>query len=807
MYKKCFYSRRVIYRRKRRLQKIDYDRNYSTSSSASSSSSSSSSDSGHETYDVNQYGQNAQSIASDIMTASNKEISAYENYHDDEYDNINILNDLQENALQQSPPLYDGCRFSTIKTVKMLMDFLISRVSLDKSNIINLMKLIKMILPVPNALPISWKSIMKLFGKVNLSSVTFKCSKCLNECGKTAFNTKNCTNDRCALYKRTLKTNEIVEIVNLDVRTQLKSIITRNINLIKQNYNLFPPSDITSASFYKSTTSNTNSNTITIVLHTDGAPLVRSAKLCIWPCFGSIVELPPPVREYQTNIILLALWSSKTKPDVNVFLKQTIDDIEYLITNGTTFYINNVEYNFVVRTQFFLADLPAKALFLKTTSFNGYYACNYCMTKGFWNGTSVIYPYNKNDLQLRTHREFIAAAKEAEEKTTEKRLANVQGVKGLSYLLRIFPYPIQIVLDYMHLVCLGHVSSIIKRWCKIIDKVDLLKIDNMLHSAKYPHNVHVTYTESIMAVEFWKAKHSRLFVLYLGVPIGISCLPILNASHWVVYCLLIKLLHTPQSGEDVNFAEKLIHLYCRTIVDVYDESLELYSLHAHLHLPSQVRLHGGLSTSSAFTFESCIKYLKSKVHGTKHLASQIAYWYDVETMVKTTQIEIAVPCGINKINIQNEQMNDYRHTLMNLIRTHGQDLDNIIFYKRYKQLFITFHTVLYDRPYKCRSYIVSYVTNSDGNDILSYGNIIIFYQYMNQFFAFIQKYYLSRKKLSHSIELPVEVCNKLDEMYPLLALSNDYDIIPVLTFRHKCIMIQFEDVYCLSELRIDFEHD
>ncbi|CAF3383195.1 unnamed protein product [Rotaria socialis] len=216
------------------------------------------------------------------MTASNEEISAYENYHDDEYDNINELNDFQENVLQQSPSLYHGCRFSTVTTLKMLMDFLISRVSLDKSNIINLMKLIKKILPIPNTLPISWKSIMKLFGKVNLSSTTFICSKYLNECEKTAFNTKNCTNDRCSLYKRTLKTNEIVEVVNLDVRTQLKSIITRNINLMKQN-----------------------------------------------------------------------------------------DDIEYLITNGTTFYINNVEYNFVVRTQFFLADLPAKALFLKTTSFNG----------------------------------------------------------------------------------------------------------------------------------------------------------------------------------------------------------------------------------------------------------------------------------------------------------------------------------------------------------------------------------------------------------------------------------------------------
>ncbi|CAF4520040.1 unnamed protein product [Rotaria socialis] len=72
----------------------------------------------------------------------------------------------------------------------------------------------------------------------------------------------------------------------------------------------------------------------------------------------------------------------------------------------------------------------------------------------------------------------------------------------------------------MHLVCLGHVESIIKRWCKIIDKVDLLQIDHMLHSAQYPHNEHVTYTESILAVESWKAKHSRLFVLYLGVPIG-----------------------------------------------------------------------------------------------------------------------------------------------------------------------------------------------------------------------------------------------------------------------------------------------
>lgn len=80
--------------------------------------------------------------------------------------------------------------------------------------------------------------------------------------------------------------------------------------------------------------------------------------------------------------------------------------------------------------------------------------------------------------------------------------------------------------------------------------------------------------------------------------LGIASLPVLNASHWTIYCLFVKLLHSPNSPEDINFAEKLINYYCRTIPYVYDGSLELLSLHAHLHLPAQVRLHGGLSTSS-----------------------------------------------------------------------------------------------------------------------------------------------------------------------------------------------------------------
>lgn len=195
------------------------------------------------------------------------------------------------------------------------------------------------------------------------------------------------------------------------------------------------------------------------------------------------------------------------------------------------------------------------------------------------------------------------------------------------------------------------------------------------------------------------------------------------------------------------------------------------------------------------------------MHGTKHLASQIAYWYDIETIVKTATFELPVPNGVNEINLFNEKLNDYRTMIIDLLGTKQQDSFTSIFYTRYKHFFLTYHTVLYDKPFKCRSYIISYINDSVNYDVLNYANIIVFYKYNNDYFAIIQKYRFSRKKMSDYVELPVEICKKLDEMYPLLELSNDYETISVKMFRRQCVMVQFQDVNCLSEIRIDFEHD
>jgi hypothetical protein len=177
----------------------------------------------------------------------------------------------------------------------------------------------------------------------------------------------------------------------------------------------------------------------------------------------------------------------------------------------------------------------------------------------------------------------------------------------------------------------------------------------------------------------------------------------------------------------------------------------------------------------------------------------------MENMINNTIFEIPSFNGINQIDLNSEQLIDYREVIINLIQRNDQYSKEMIFYKRYKHQFITYHTMLYDKPFKCCSYIISY--NNINSTTISYGKIIIFYKYNDEYFAFIQRYHTSKKNISDFVELPVEITQRLDQLYPLLELSNDYDVISVETFRHKCISVQFQDVFCLSEIRVDFEHD
>src|SRR5262249_31947400 len=126
-------------------------------------------------------------------------------------------------------------------------------------------------------------------------------------------------------------------------------------------------------------------------------------------------------------------------------------------------------------------------------------------------------------------------------------------------------------------------------------------------------------------------------------------------------------------------------------------------------------------------------------------------------------------------------------------------------YLRFKRDFTTFHTTIYGKPFKCRSYIVSFLVNIDSP--VQYGNVIVFVRKDIHFYALIQQYVSGPKSITDYVDIPFMLHSKAKQLYPLLKLSDKFLLISVKMIRHKCVNIPVDDLCCLSEIRIDYEHD
>ncbi|CAM4879652.1 unnamed protein product [Rotaria socialis] len=629
------YTKRVLHQRLHRdKQKEQYEQTVNSDSDCSSNSTVDKLD------DIYFELSDDESIISPLNQFQNDDYGE-NRYLPDNDDNISMNDDtlFQHN---NTFSLYEQSPVSTGEAVGRLMKFCINS-NFDKKKVVTLMCLIKSILPSPNKLPTTFRQILNVFGKTPSFIAKLYCNNCW-ALTTTKNNQQYCTNSSCTLSDSQLSKRQATEVTTLDLREKLQSIVRRNFSLFTGHDELFPSFDIPSGNRYQSKTKSIV-YPITLNIHADGAPLIRSSKSAVWPCFSSIVELPPPVREYQTNILTLGLWISCIKPNVNLFLDDIIKQLSDLSHNGTSIFIDEHEFKINVKTQFFVSDLPAKALFMKTINFNGYFACTNCMTEGVLYNRQVIYPYKNNNFYSRTHSQFTATAKEVEVKLASggKRCTPIAGIKGISSLLKLFHYPVDIIYDYMHLVCLHRVPALIKRFTEVLSKDAIAEVDSMLSSIRLQHDCHVKFNYSIQSIHDWKAKHTRLFILNVGLPIMIQYLPTLYSSHFSIYCMFVKILHCPKTLEEIKLADKLIHYYCQTSSTVYDPKIELYSLHAHLHLPAQVLNHGGLAFTSSFCFESMIHYIKNKAFGTKNLGSQIMYWLELDAAISTKQFELQLP--------------------------------------------------------------------------------------------------------------------------------------------------------------------
>jgi hypothetical protein len=371
-----------------------------------------------------------------------------------------------------------------------------------------------------------------------------------------------------------------------------------------------------------------------VVVSSDGAPLIKSRKFNIWPLMCFLVELPPHERYKFENILLAGLWFGKLKPNVPLFLKSFTNEISNL-ANGCEFDDGRGQViSSVCRIQSVVPDLPAKSLLFNIKQFNGQFGCSTCTHPGRYDTEfrARLYEYTTSEaIAIRTAAETRRFAQIA-----ELTRSTVFGIKGENVFSQLVDIPDNLPIDWMHCVCEGILKrQLFKRWFNdryAAQSYSLFgfsaEFNEIYESIKVPHDF-TRKPRTIGELKNWKASEFRLFVLFTGLPCVRSAIVSdeFQVDHFYHFALLstaLRFLHAvPISKARVQIAQVLLDNFVRILPNLYSIQECTYNSHALLHLPSQVLDHGSLAFTSAFVFESFIAHLKNLYSGTRGIPKQM----------------------------------------------------------------------------------------------------------------------------------------------------------------------------------------
>lgn len=113
-------------------------------------------------------------------------------------------------------------------------------------------------------------------------------------------------------------------------------------------------------------------NSATLTLNSNGSPVFENSNYAVWPAQVIVNELPFDVR--NSNQLVDALWFSKSKPDMNIFLSPFVDSVHKM---ADTDFLNLLNEERVIKifTVCCCVDSGARLAMQGFTQYNGYSGC------------------------------------------------------------------------------------------------------------------------------------------------------------------------------------------------------------------------------------------------------------------------------------------------------------------------------------------------------------------------------------------------------------------------------------------------
>ncbi|CAF1171701.1 unnamed protein product [Adineta steineri] len=180
-------------------------------------------------------------------------------------------------------------------------------------------------------------SIDSLWKQLNISfnyQTFFFCSTCFIPLAKLQDICSKCNNNQ----------HNNSELCIFSLADELRRVVTSNIRLIEW-YSIGKnqiTADVVNSSIYKQK-SKSNEPRLTLMINTDGKPIVKSkqSRTSVWPVISFLCEIPPPIREHLNNTMLLGLWHSPVSPPASLLLDKIVENIKVLEAFGMNIQIEN----------------------------------------------------------------------------------------------------------------------------------------------------------------------------------------------------------------------------------------------------------------------------------------------------------------------------------------------------------------------------------------------------------------------------------------------------------------------------------
>eukprot|EP00733_Pompholyxophrys_punicea_P000594 Pompholyxophrys_punicea_v1_NODE_182_length_2964_cov_38.441389.p1 type:complete len:509 gc:universal NODE_182_length_2964_cov_38.441389:960-2486(+) len=382
-----------------------------------------------------------------------------ENYIQDfeeEVEHFNAIDNLKSKA---SMSLYYGCEISVFEHAVDILKFSIEN-KLTNEALDELLEVLARHFPRDQYA--GFRKAKDLYKFFSCTQKDLQIRKFCATCGIERPNSCGCSSEEDLLFEIPLKTVVQEFFSEKDFIQQLSHPTARNdIQDVFDGENF---KRLKAAGFF-----DLNEN-LALGINTDGVSPFNSSKSQFWPILLNVHSLPVKKRFKSTNIKLVGLWCGKKKPNMDVFLDKIIRELCLYYTDGFKIWDSNSNSYVVSRGVILTAsfDAPAKAEVLKMVYFNGQYGCPMCENPGevveCGKGHARIYqPFVASE---RSVSRMVVSGKKCEEKN--RAYGQVHCHRGLLGVSKLFLLPYfslsMIILDYLHVVCLGVVKYFMNLW-------------------------------------------------------------------------------------------------------------------------------------------------------------------------------------------------------------------------------------------------------------------------------------------------------------------------------------------------------